>query len=257
MESSNTTEVKDLGSLLLDVGIMLLSSGASCSRIRLTITRIASAFNYHCYTTIGPKSVSLTLNKEDDNSLFNGMRSINQQGVNLKLISGISRLSWDVVIKNLSIQQIKTELNRLSALPHYPRLIILFLVSLSGASFCYLFGGNAIEMLITFGATFIGLFVRQEAVKKNFNQYFCVYFGALAASLFAGAFIKAGLPIDLEHAFATCVLFLIPGVPLINSFTDLIDGNIQNGMVRGINGLMIAFSIALGLVTAMHIYNFK
>jgi uncharacterized membrane protein YjjP (DUF1212 family) len=56
------------------------------------------------------------------------------------------------------------------------------------------------------------------------------------------------------HAFATSVLFLIPGVPLINSFSDLIDGNIMNGIVRGVNGLIIAFAIALGLLTAMQVY---
>jgi uncharacterized membrane protein YjjP (DUF1212 family) len=57
-----------------------------------------------------------------------------------------------------------------------------------------------------------------------------------------------------EHAFATSVLFLIPGVPLINSFSDLIDGNLQNGIVRGLNGLIISFVIALGLLTTVLIY---
>jgi uncharacterized membrane protein YjjP (DUF1212 family) len=52
------------------------------------------------------------------------------------------------------------------------------------------------------------------------------------------------------------VLFLVPGVPLINSVTDLMDGNIQNGMVRAMNGLMIAFSIAMGLFAVKMILNF-
>jgi uncharacterized membrane protein YjjP (DUF1212 family) len=60
----------------------------------------------------------------------------------------------------------------------------------------------------------------------------------------------------LEHSFATSVLFLVPGVPFINAFTDLIDGNILNGLVRGMNGLLIAFMIALGLLCAMYIYQF-
>ncbi|MEI6185441.1 MAG: threonine/serine exporter family protein, partial [Bacteroidota bacterium] len=136
-------------------------------------------------------------------------------------------------------------------------IIILVFVSLAGAAFCFTFGGTLPELAITFGATFSGLFVRQEAIKKKFNPYICVYGGALVATLFAGAFIKAGLPIDLEHAFATSVLFLIPGVPLINCFTDLIDGNILNGVVRGINALMVSMALALGLLTSMLIYNLK
>lgn len=257
MQQTNNTEVKDLGLILLDIGIALLSSGASISRIRITINRIANAFNYETDINIQHKSISLTLNNEDDIPQFNGLRSTSSHVINFRLISGISRMSWRVVEDNLTIEEIKTELNRLTALPHYPRLVILSLVSLAGSAFCFSFGGNAIELGITFVATFFGLFIRQEAVKKKFNPYFCVFFGSLAASLVSGAFIKFGIVVNAEHAFATSVLFLVPGIPLINSFTDLIDGNIQNGLVRGINGLMMAFSIALGLLVAMNIYNIR
>jgi len=134
-------------------------------------------------------------------------------------------------------------------------MIILCFVGLAGAAFCYTFGGNTIEMLITFGATFCGLFVKQQLTKYSINPYMCIYLAALVASLFTGAFHKAGLNVNLEHAFSTCVLFLIPGVPLINCFSDLIDGNILNGVVRGVNALIIALAIALGLSTTIIMYN--
>ncbi len=257
MDQQQNNEAKELGSLLLDVGVYLLSSGASCSRIRITMRRLATSSDYTTHISIAPKSVSLTLNDEEDNAIFSGMRTILAQGVNFKTISGISRLSWEAVEKDFSIQQVRDELNRLIALPHYPRLIVLIFVGIAGAGFCFSFGGKTPEMIITFGATVCGLFVRQEAVKHKFNPYICVFMGSLVASLFAGAFVKAGLDINFEHAFATSVLFLIPGVPLINCFTDLIDGNILNGVVRGINALMFALSIALGLLAAMLIYNLK
>ncbi len=257
MEQRKTTEAKELGSLLLDIGVSLLSSGASCSRIRITMRRLASEYNYIPHISIAPKSVSLTLNNEEDVVLFNGMRSTPAQGVNFKTISGISRLSWDAVEKDLSIGEVKEELNKILVSPHYPRIIILLFVSLAGSAFCFSFGGKYPEMIITFGATFFGLFIRQEALKKKFNPYICVFIGSFVASLFAGAFIKAGLNINFEHAFATSVLFLIPGVPLINCFTDLIDGNILNGIVRGVNALMFSLAIALGLLAAMLLYNLK
>jgi len=37
-------------------------------------------------------------------------------------------------------------------------------------------------------------------------------------------------------------------------FSDMIDGNLMNGLIRGLNGLIIAFGIALGLLTTMIIY---
>ena len=157
-------------------------------------------------------------------------------------------MSWSIVDEKWNIEQIRTELDRLASLPHYPRILILLLVSLAGSAFCRVLGGEFEEMLIAFVATFAGLFIRQEAVKRNFNPYLCVYFGALTASMFSGLAVKLNLGSVPEAAFATSVLFLIPGVPLINTFIDLLDGNLMNGILRGINGLIIAFSIALGKV---------
>ena len=178
MEQKQVKEAKELGSLLLDVGVSLLSSGASCSRIRITMRRLATAFHYDAHISIAPKSITLTLNMEDEGVSFNGMRSTPSQGVNFKTISGISRLSWETVEEDLTIQQVREKLTALLALPHYPRIIILLFVSLAGAGFCFSFGGKLPEMFIAFGATFCGLFVRQEAIKRKFNPYFCVFFGS-------------------------------------------------------------------------------
>jgi uncharacterized membrane protein YjjP (DUF1212 family) len=163
-------------------------------------------------------------------------------------------MSWRVVEENWDIKQIKNDLDRLIKLPFYPRWLVLLMIGISGASFCRLFGGGLLEMLISFISTMIGLFVRQETLKMNFNPYLCVYFAAITASLFSGLSIKLSLGNSPELAFTASVLFLIPGVPLINMFSDMMDGNLMNGAIRGLNGLIIAFAIALGLLSAMIIY---
>ena len=146
------------------------------------------------------------------------------------------------------------EIDRLKALPHYRKIIVLPMIGLAGAAFCRIFGGSYAEMAVTFVATFIGLFVRFQAVKIDFNPYLCIYFASLFASFVTGL---AGryLPVPtMEHASTACVLFLIPGVHFINSFSDFIDGNLLNGLIRGIHSLMISFAIALGLITTHLIY---
>src|SRR5689334_18248148 len=128
MESNAMTETKELGALLLDIGVSLLNSGASCSRIRITMTRVALAYHYTPHITIGPKSVTLTLNDQDGITIFNGIRSTPVQGVNFKIISGIASLSWVIAEKKLSTQELKNELHKLHAGTHYPRIIILCFV---------------------------------------------------------------------------------------------------------------------------------
>ena len=254
MNLENEKETRELGALLLEIGALLMSSGASTARVRITTDRIAGVFGFNADLFVTHRALTLSLSNDKNEQLFNSLKRTSPHGVNFKLVSGISRMSWRIVEENWSIEQIRTDLMRLQSLPHYPRWMVLSLVSLAGASFCRLAGGSALEMLITFVASFAGLFVRQETHKHQFNPYLCVFFGALTASLIAGFFTQLHLGFEVEHAFATSVLFLIPGIPLINTFTDLIDGNILNGMIRSVHGLFISFMIALGLLISIYIY---
>jgi uncharacterized membrane protein YjjP (DUF1212 family) len=258
MQNINTKqEVEDLGTLLLKIGAHLMSSGANGRRIRSIIDRIADSFGCNVELLITHRAINLSITDDDDHVVFSGIKRTSPHGVNYRIVSGISRMSWRVMEDKWTVGQVEQELERLLALPHYNRLLILSTVALAGASFCRLFGGSYTDMMVAFGATFIGLFVRQELIKRDFNAYLSVFTASLTASLVSGFYLKHGIDLSAtrEHAFATSVLFLIPGVPFINSITDLMDGNIMNGLVRGMNGAMIAFAIALGLVSAMFIYN--
>lgn len=252
--TKNHPEIKELCTLLLRIGTLLMTSGANTERIRNTIQRISGSFQYKAELVINHRSILLSLENADGSQVYTSLKRTGQHGVNFRILSGISRMSWNVVDEEWSIQQINEEIDRLEALPHFPRMVVLLLVALAGASFCRLAGGKLPDMLFAFSATFIGLFVRQETSKLSFNSYLCVFFAAFAATLVAGLGYKLGIADPGNHGFVTSVLFLIPGVPLINSFSDLIDGNIQTGIIRGINGLIYSFAIALGLLTSILIY---
>jgi len=253
MNGEHFKKIKDVEEMLLDIGTLLMSNGASTGRVRTTVNRIAEALGYEVELLITSRSLMLTVTEENGSDYTSSVRRTPPHGVNFKLVSGISRLSWRVIEENLTVEQINEDIIRLTSLPHYPRLVVLLLVALAGASFCRLFGGDAIEMIIAFIATFSGLFIRQEAIKMRFNPYLAIVFASFTATLLSGLPFKLGLSGTSEHALATSVLFLIPGVPLINALTDLIDGNTLNGIVRGVNGLIISFAIALGLMVAMKI----
>jgi len=254
MNRQNTEKVKEVEEMLLDVGTLLMSNGASTGRVRTTVNRIADALGYDVELLITSRSLMLTVTEENGSDYTSSVRRTPPHGVNFRLVSGISRMSWRIIEDKLNVEQINEEISRLTSLPHYPRLVVLSLVALAGTSFCRLFGGEGWELVVTFVASFFGLFIRQEAIKKRFNPYLAIVFASFTASMIAGLSVNLGLGDTPEHALATSVLFLIPGVPLINSLTDLIDGNTLNGIVRGVNCFIIAFAIALGLMFAMQIY---
>lgn len=255
MENSEVKSSQELSKILLEVGTLLMASGANTSRIRITISRIANAYGFNTELLVTHRALMLTVSDDKNDYFESSLKRTLPHGANFRMVSGISKMSWKVVEESWNYEQIWNEINRLKSLSHYPRPIILLTVALAGASFCRLFGGGVVEMIVAFVATCIGLIVRQEAVKRNFNAYLCIFAASLVSCLIAGAAVKFNIGTEPEHAFATSVLYLIPGIPLINSLSDLLDGNIMNGIVRGTNGLIIAFAIAFGMLCSILIYN--
>ena len=245
----------DIGALLLDIGAMLMSSGANTNRIRLTIQRIGKSYNYSTDFLITHRAIMLTLKGPDGHVTFNELKQTYAHIPNFKIVSGLSKLSWQIVEEKLSVKKAKKEIKRLKALPHYPRIVVLSVVAFACSSFCRLNGGSFLEMLIVFIAAFLGVFLRQELAKKKVNPYFNISIASFFTAMLAGAM---GQLLPYEHdriIFITSILYLIPGIQLINSITDVLDGNTINGMVRAFIGLVVSFAISTGLVLAILIYN--
>lgn len=254
MVDASEEKINRLCKLLLEAGALLMSSGANTSRIRTNIMRMAGAYGYNAELLVTHRALMLTLYDDEQDYFFSRLKRTSPHGANFRMVSGISRMSWSIVQEKWSLQQVQAELDRLKSLPHYPRWIILLMVSLAGASFCRLAGGEFTDMVIAFAATGAGLYIRQEAVKRMFNGYICIFFAAFVSSVISGFALKMQIGVHPEYAFATSVLYLIPGIQLINSLSDMLDGNIMNGIVRGFNGLIMSFSIALGMLGAILIY---
>ncbi|RIW17111.1 threonine/serine exporter [Algoriphagus lacus] len=246
---------QQLGRLLLDMGITILHSGAPTRRVNLILYRVAKAYGYELHLALSTRHLSISLQGGQQENAFSGGRSKpSLPGVNFRVVSEISTLSLELAENQLPLDQVKERIKLIKSQPHYPRIIVLTVVSLAGSAFCYTFGGDYLEMGITFLATFFGLFLKQELTKRSVNTYLITFFSAVLAALVIGLFWKIGLPTQLDQAFATSVLFLVPGVPLVISFVDLLDGFILNGIERGVNALMHAFGIAAGLAFVLYIF---
>lgn len=256
MQATAKPDQYELGEMLLEIGSLLMVSGANTERIKVTIDRIASAFGCFSDLLVTNHALMLTLTYPDNHKVFTSVKWVPGMHLNFNLVSDISTMSWQIVLEKWTVERVNQEIQALNRKPLYPRYLVLLLVALAGASFCRLFGGNLTEMVAVFVATFCGLYVRQEAIKLKFNFYVSIFFASATASLVAGCYFYFHPAEVFSHAFSTSVLFLIPGVPMIHAISDLLDGNTLNGVTRGVNVLIMAFAIALGLMVALLTYKF-
>ena len=245
----------EIGTLLLEIGALLMSSGANTNRIRLTMQRIGKSYKFKTDFLITHRAIMLTLKDSDGNVSFNELKQTYNHTPNFKIVSGLSKLSWQIVEDKPSIKQVNEEVKRLKKLAHYPRFIVLSVVAFACSAFCRLNDGNLIEMLFVFIAAFSGLFLKQVLPKKKVNPYFNIFIASFFSATVAGAL---GLMLPYKHdniLLITSILYLIPGIQLINSISDILDGNTINGMVRAFIGVVVSFAISTGLLLAILIFN--
>jgi uncharacterized membrane protein YjjP (DUF1212 family) len=94
-----------------------------------------------------------------------------------------------------------------------------------------------------------GAVVRYLMVSRHYFPFlFC-----LVAAFVSMSVVIAGRSFTdtLAPAQAACVLYLVPGVPLLNGTADLLTGHYLNGVVRLTNATIIVLSSAVGLSIAL------
>ena len=240
--------IKDISNFLLDFATTLMTAGVHTSRVVRNVKRIAESFGYEVEMTIFQKHITMSiLHKEDDSIRRTSVRGIKPGQFNFRIISNLSTLSWQAHDNHLPLSEIRRRYDKIVAEPRMSRWITLFLVAVANAAFCHLFGGDYIAMGLVFVATLVGFFVRQEMTRFNINHMAVFVISAFVASLVAAVGVWYDLGSTPQIALGTSVLFLIPGVPLINSIIDTLEGHVRVGISRAINACILIICIALGL----------
>jgi uncharacterized membrane protein YjjP (DUF1212 family) len=246
-------ELRDIIDLSLWAGQLLLQHGAESERVEETVHRLGTALGCDWMDIlVSPNAIiATTISGEEFRTKT---RRVVGYKVDFTTVSAVNRLSRRVETGELDRIQVRSELRRISDLtPHYNRWSVVLMVGLACGAFSRLFEGDWPVFFVTVIASSTAMFVRQELIKRHFNALLVTIVTAFVAGIIASTATVFKLSPQPLIALASSVLLLVPGVPLINAAEDMIKGHLVTGIVRGFNGLLTAFAIALGLLLAMRI----
>ena len=86
--------------------------------------------------------------------------------------------------------------------------------------------------------TLTAFYVRQELMNRHANHFLIFFLASFISSFISSMAYNIDGCTTPDIAQATSVL-LIPGVPLINSFIDIMEGHVLTGFSRLINATML------------------
>lgn len=247
-------QLTDVLEFVAEYATYLLASGVHTSRVIRNCQRVGASQGVEIQLTSFQKSTILSVHDNQSHEVITRVVRIPTLPISFERNSDLSALSWDAVDDHLPLDEIRTRYQAMIAKPYIDPIFVLITVGLANASFCRLFGGDWTAVGIVFTATLVGFAVKQRLQAHALNHFLIFIISAFIASLCATAALR--FDCTAETALATSVLFLVPGVPLINGVIDIVEGHILIGCSRLINALLLIICIAIGLsATLMMVKN--
>lgn len=240
--------------VLLNIGKLLMECGADTGRISSEIQQAATFMGIpHSYLNIHISYTTIMINIFHQERSITVFRKTPVHIPNMAMINAVSKLTWRAFERHYSLTTYERLMKKLQhTIPIYPDWLKGIACSLGSAGLAFLYSADIIALAVTFICSLCGYFIRNLSQRLGFNEYLgnalCAFTAMFIAYGFY-SFIELG---SLVYVLVCCTLFMIPGVPLINSVTDTINNHILSGITRAIRTLLIVGSMTLGMAMALY-----
>ncbi len=253
--NSENLRLDKLTGLLAEIGAVMISNGANSTRTSRNLNRIAESFNLGLESFFSYSGIIITVENLKTHEKRTVVKKIPHHGVNFSIISEISILSWDAHQQKMNVDQLEKEFLRIRKEKSYPEWLKIVGIGFATAALCEVFEGTIAEFFVAFLAGVLGIMSRKVFLDKKFNTFVSFLIASFVSASVVNIFRYFGMQ-DFQAALSACVLWMIPGVPLINGFLDVLEGHIVSGSAKLILGGILIFVIALGFYISLFMFGY-
>lgn len=252
MEKENGHSINEVMDVLLHAGACLLACGAHSGRVKRNIERMATTWGYEIHLNSFYRGISLTvIDKTNQEIAITRYLEAPAPVVNLSTITAVSHLSWRVLEENLTPEEARKEVHTILN-PRRPKAIFIAIaVGFSCAGLCLFSNGMLLNAATAFLGAFSGYMAKTFMDSHKYNSFIGIFTAAFITTLITGCFARFNILQHQEAAIATAVLYLIPGVPLINVVIDMIEGYFTSALNRMLFAFLIVLSISAGIWSSL------
>ena len=230
----------------MDVGELMLISGAEVHRVEDSIVRICRALGaVRTDVFIIPSSMICTVHSSDGDVKTQTRRVLSLR-TDYDKLDKLNRLSRKICSQAMTIEEIRDELESIRKEKAYPLLVECLGYAAIAGGFALFFGGDIkqflVSLLIAVALRFIVLF--SEHMLKNI--IFTKFVSAFSLTALAFAFVRLGFIGRTDEVIIGNIMLLIPGVGFTNALRDLFTGDSMAGIWRCMEAVLSALAIAAG-----------
>ncbi len=252
---SRMADLREILELALHAGHLLLENGAETWRVEETVNRLGVALGAE-WMEVYPTPTGIIVSAVASGEHRTRIRRVPALGVDLSRVAQVLALARQVTRGQAGRADVRAGLARITRLPRaYATWFSVLMVACASACVGALAGGGLPEFALGALAAAITLLAR-----NGLNRFFgrpvllttaiSAWIGTSMAAI--GTYWVACQRPDL--VILASIISLIPGIPMVNSVSDLINANYVSGLARGAQAALHLAAIATGMVVALALF---
>lgn len=251
--AGRTPTACELCLFLADYCAHLLGCGATCLRLEKNLNRIAATYGHKVEITIMPRHIHLSIIGHDAEAVTS-IASV-KGCISFNINTLLSQLSWEIADGKIDFDSARDKMRYIVS--HDPRnkWIELLLVAVANASFCRLFSGDPAAMAVVGLATMAGYYLKMLMLSYDIDLRVTVIVCAFVSTVLAATDVLFSLGHTPLIAIGSSVLYLVPGIPFLNSFSDMLNRHYICAFSRFVDAVVLTCCLSFGLCAGMMLMN--
>lgn len=238
-------------SCVLDLGEMLLSSGAEIIRVEDTITRLCNVYGFVKVDVFSLTSSIVLTVRTPGGRILTQNRRVPNRDTDLGRVEKVNALSRRLCTAPVPLEELREEVENLRHAQTYPAWVHRLMYIISSAAFSLFFGGTLADAA---AAAIAGLVLFQTlhwSKPLHLNSMLrCLMASFISALAVVGIYLL-GLGDRPDKISMGCIMLLIPGIPFTTALRDLINGDTLAGLMGLCEAVIGAVAVAIGFATVL------
>lgn len=245
-------ELDLLTSTILDLGALLLRSGAEVNRVEDTIRRIAQAYGFVRVEIFTINNMMTLTVHSPKGRIITQTRRITSTKADFEKIARANALSREVCaepIPYMELQQCVTDIEKNSCA--YRTWVRYLAYVITAGAFTIFFGGELKEAAVSAITGFVLCAVVSACERLKIQPIIANLVGSFIMTLLISVLTASGTGAGFDTIVMGNIMLLIPGLGLTTSIRDMITGDTVSGLMGICDALLKAFAIAVGCVAVV------
>lgn len=246
--------IENAGQLLaaiLDVGEIMLLSGAEVNRVENTIKHMAAAYGFDKVDVFTITSSIVVTVRESGGSIETQTRRIVGYETDMYKVEKCNSLSRAVCRNTLPLEELLSEIEDIRCGKRYSGWVIFLAYALVASAFSAFFGGSLKDM----AAACLGGFMLRVLLllgnRLKVQNIVLTILCAAAAEFVSICMVRMGLGDSVDKIMIGNIMLLIPGLALTVSLRDMISGDLISGLLGLCEAILRALAIAVGVALVL------